>query len=55
MPDTPSILLNGTPRSLAGAAPTTTLLDWLRGPATAGMGGLTGTTPDSMSPLSPSR
>ena len=43
MPDTPSILLNGTPRSLAGAAPTTTLLDWLRGPATAGMGGLTGT------------
>ncbi len=33
MTDTPTILLNGTPTALTGAPPTTTLLDWLRGPA----------------------
>ena len=39
MPDTPTILLNGTPTKLLGAPPNTTLLDWLRGSASTGMGG----------------
>jgi len=34
----PRILLNGVPSEIAGVSPTSTLLDWLRGPA-----GLTGT------------